>query len=283
MKRNLSELGSMAKDLLGQKKMLSGEDYTSQLEAIVKSLAQMAESNSIEIKAEKKIDFIEKMSFEIRTPMNSILGFTGLLKDSYFSKEEKNEFISLIEKNTEQLVQLLNDLTDLTRIENHQLQIKKEVFGLNVFILHFISDYQQSMREHHIHLKKIEDQSIKDDTCITTDPYHLRHILDNLLLNMITFSDNSNICIYIGVENNQSLIIKLTNEDVELPETISRSIKKHITDSIQKANFDGTGLRLTLTKALVDLLDGEISFHCDKQKGSEFIIKIPIEICPLEI
>jgi len=282
MKTNFSELGSLSKKILKQKDELSVEDYISQLEIIVGSLAQLAD-NQTDISIPKKGDFLEKMSFEIRTPMNSILGFTGLLKDSYFSIDEKNEFINLIEKNTEQLVQLLSDLTDLTRIENHQFQIKKEEFGLNVFVLHFISDFKSHLQEHHIRLKKSNGTHLKENTCITTDPYHLRHILDNLMLNMMAFSENSNIWMHIALENNQYLVIKFSNDDVELPKTISRSIKKHIADSLQKANFDGTGLRLTLTKALVDQLNGEIYFNCDKQKGSEFIIKIPVDVCPFEI
>jgi hypothetical protein len=88
--------------------------------------------------------------------------------------------------------------------------------------------YKSHLQEHHIHLKKSNGTHLKENTCITTDPYHLRHILDNLMLNMMAFSENSNIWMNIALEDNQYLVIKFSNDDVELPETYSRNIKKHI-------------------------------------------------------
>ncbi|NOR87287.1 MAG: hypothetical protein GQ527_06730 [Bacteroidales bacterium] len=281
MKADIIQLSKLAAKLVQQKEKLKPQEYQGQLEIIVESLADISNKNNTETQL-KDVDLIEKMSFEIRTPMNSILGFTGLLKDSYFSRQEKEEFIDLIEKNTEHLVQLLNDLTDLTKVESSQINLRIKEFELNVFMLNFIADFQQRAKEKNITIDKVPSNKIQDNICLSTDPYQLRHILDNLILNIIAFSENNHILLKTYIEDDNFLIIKILSENIELPETLSRSIKKHISYSLKETNFDGSGLRLTLTKALVDLLKGEIDFKCIPNQGSEFTIKIPITNCKMK-
>jgi len=281
MNTKLIKLANSAADLVKQKEKLRPSDYNKGMESIVNDLA-IASSKLQSSLGKDEVDLVEKMSFEIRTPMNSILGFTGLLKDNYFSLEEKNEFIDLIEANTQQLVQLLNDLTDLTRIENLQLEIRKEEFELNVFILNLMSDFSSLIKDRNVSLSKFMGQGIKDDICITTDPYQLRHILDNLLMSIINYSENTQVLFSVDIENKDTLCMKILSNNVELPETISSSIKRHISYTAKENTFDGTGLRLTLTKALVDLLDGVIKFNCEPGKGSSFTLKIPITLCAIK-
>lgn len=277
MKTSVNKLSHSAAELLQQRAQLSDKEYQSKMEGLVGDLALLSERS--DVKAASDLGLMEKMSFEIRTPMNSILGFTGLLKDSYFTIEEKDEFISLIEKNTEQLVELLNDLTDLTKIENLQVSVRMEKFEINVFLLTFISDFQDLALSKNIVLRKKHNAELPQDACVYTDPYQLRRILDNLLSNLIKFIDNKNINLEAEVLDHSFLVLKISSDHTELPETISRSIKKHIELSGEQASFDGTGLKLTLTKAMVDLLNGEIEFSTLEGKGSQFVVKIPVKVC----
>lgn len=277
MGSSINKLSHSAAELLQKKEEISGNEFQSKMEELVGDLALLSERS--DVKAANDMGLMEKMSFEIRTPMNSILGFTGLLKDSYFTIEEKDEFISLIEKNTEQLVELLNDLTDLTKIENLQVNVRMEKFEINVFLLTFISDFQELAQAKNIVLSKKHNLGLLQDACVYTDPYQLRRILDNLLSNLIKFIENKNITLEAAMMNNNYLILKISSDHKELPETISRSIKKHIELSGEQASFDGTGLKLTLTKAMVDLLNGEIEFNTLEGKGSQFVVKIPVKVC----
>ncbi len=277
MSSSINKLSHAAADLMQRKANLSDNEFQSKMEELVGDLALMSERT--DIKAASELGLMEKMSFEIRTPMNSILGFTGLLKDSYFTIEEKDEFISLIEKNTEQLIELLGDLTDLTKIENLQVNVRMEKFEINVFLLTFISDFQELAQSKNIYLTKKHNPSLPQDACVYTDPYQLRRILDNLLSNLIKFIDNKSISLETAIENDKFLVLKISSDHAELPETISRSIKKHIMFYGEQASFDGTGLKLTLTKAMVDLLNGEIEFNTQEGNGSQFVVKIPVKVC----
>ncbi len=278
MKTNLKKLSNLAAELIEKKDQLSSSEYQKQMQAIVDNLAKGSVKEKMKTPS-AEVDLVEKMSFEIRTPMNSILGFTGLLKDSYFTREEKNEFIDLIEKNTQQLVQLLNDLTDLTRIENFQMDLRIEEFEINVFMLNIIADFQKIAKEKNIALDKLPNKITLDKICISSDPYQLQHIVENLILSLINFSENNKIFLSVSIEESYILSISILSEKAELPETISRSIKKHISYSNKENTFDGTGLRLTLTKALVDLMGGKIEFNCAPKTGSEFVLKIPVKMC----
>lgn len=277
MGSSINKLSHSAAELLQQREKISDSEYQSKMEELVGDLALLSERS--DVKAANDMGLMEKMSFEIRTPMNSILGFTGLLKDSYFTIEEKDEFISLIEKNTDQLVELLNDLTDLTKIENLQVNVKMEKFELNVFLLTIISDFQEAAQSKNIILSKKYNPGVPQDACVYTDPYQLRRILNNLLSNLIKFITNKNITLETEIFNDNHLVIRVSSDYTELPETISRSIKKHIELNGEQASFDGTGLKLTLTKAMVDLLDGEIEFNTLEGAGSQFVVKIPVKVC----
>lgn len=280
MNVSINKLSLSAAQLLQKKTVLPSNEFHSKMEDIISNLAQVTANETLSIP--KDFGLLEKMSFEIRTPMNSILGFTGLLKDNYFTIEEKDEFIDLIEKNTEQLVELLNDLTDLTKIENLQVNLKMEKFELNVFLLNILSEFNNLHKEKNIELVKKANIELPKDICIYTDPYQLKKIISMLLNNLASFNKKIKLELNTQIINGQLLEIKILSDQLELPETISRSIKKHITSVKGQTNFDGTGLKLTITKALIDLLNGEIEFNSILPKGSEFALNIPIKVCTIQ-
>ncbi len=274
------KLSHEAYHLIQQKELLKDAQYLQKMESILNALAQESISSQTQYHP-GSLGIVEKMSFEIRTPMNSILGFTGLLRDNYFTTNEKDEFIELIEKNTEQLVELLNDLTSLSRVENLQVSLKMEKFELNVFLLDIITHFQELAQELNVKFFKSKKEVFLKDTCVYTDPYQLRHIIDYLVQNLFKFNRDSSIELNAEIKNGSFLVIKLSSNQKEFPETMSQSIKRHIAFNPNQYNFDGSGLKLTLVKALVDLLNGEVSFNADKDTGSEFVLTIPIKVCKL--
>ncbi len=278
MNLKLNEISLSAVKFLQQKDLITPEDYHKKLEDIVFTISRLTQDD-LATSFNREIGIVEKMSFEIRTPMNSILGFTGLLKDNYFSVEEKNEFIEMIEKNTEQLVELLNDLSELSKVENLQIPLRFEKFELNVFLLNIISEYQTKARERNVVFKKSSSANYPKDACIFSDPYQLRRIVDHLIINLLKFSENKTITLGAELRDDKFLIIRLCTEQMTFPETLSQNIKRHIGTSSINTGFDGTGLKLTLTRALVDLLNGEIVFCSTEGTGSEFMVTIPARVC----
>lgn len=279
MSNSISKLSLSASQLLQQKKVLSSSEFNTKMEEILSHLANITYDKPLRFNQE--IGLLEKMSFEIRTPMNSILGFTGLLKDSYFTIEEKDEFIDLIEQNTEQLIELLNDLTYLTKIENLQVNLRMEKFELNVFLLNIISEIKNDHKEKNIHIIKKIQEDLPQDACVYTDPYQLKKIIQILLSNLSRLNDHTHIELKANILEDHLLEIRIISDQLELPETLSRSIKKHIKELQEQSSFDGTGLKLTITKALVDLLNGEIEFNTIQPKGSEFVVQIPVKVCTI--
>ncbi len=280
MNSKLNEISLSAVKLLQQKELIAPDEYTKKMEDIVKTISKLTQDDLMG-SFNRELGIVEKMSFEIRTPMNSILGFTGLLKDNYFSLEEKNEFIEMIEKNTEQLVELLNDLSELSRVENLQIPLRIEKFELNVFLLNIISEYQAKAHEKRVDFVKSPSVSYPKDACIYSDPYQLRRILDHLIVNILRFSEKNTIILGADILEDKYLVLKLITEQVSFPETLSQSIKRHITHNMSATSFDGTGLKLTLTRALVDLLNGEIVFQPYNDNGSEFVVTVPVKVCYL--
>ena len=278
MKTNFIKLSAQAADLIANKSKIPSSKYMEKMEALVYKLAEEHDISKLESPS-TDLDLVEKMSFEIRTPMNTILGFTSLLKDSYFTQKEKNEFIKLIEKNTQHLVQVLNDLTDLTKIENFQTNLRIEEFEINIFILNLMASFQEVAKEKGITLDKLPSKISLENICVSADPYQLQHILENMLLSVINFSENNKMHLSVNIEESSFLLFTVISENDKLPDTMINNIKNYISYSGKEKSFDKTGLRLTLTKALVDLMGGKIEFNCIQEKGSEFILRIPINKC----
>jgi len=277
MNKSLHKLSLSAAQLLQQKPILASQEFNNKMEDILAHLANITSDSPMRFSHE--IGLLEKMSFEIRTPMNSILGFTGLLKDSYFTIEEKDEFIDLIEQNTDQLIELLNDLTELTKIESLQVNLRMEKFELNVFLLNIISEFKNDLKNKDNKLIKKISKDFPIDICVYTDPYQLKKIIQILLSNLSRLNAQLNIELRADVIEDHILEIRILSDQLELPETLSRSIKKHISELQKQSSFDGSGLKLTIAKALVDLLNGELEFKSIQPKGSQFLLKIPVKVC----
>jgi len=278
MTYDLSKLSLNAASLIAKKKDLSNENYHMMMESLVSDIAEFSFKRE-EGRSSSDVDFIKKMSFEIRTPMNSILGFTGLLKDNYFSEEEKNEFIKLIEKNTHHLVELLNDLNDLTKVENHQMDVRIEEFELNIMVLNIFSNFKDQAQKQEVQLDKISDNFDSEDICISTDPYQLSHIISNIIQYLLEYTSKGRIVVDSKVTDDKMLVVNIISGDSELSEANTDSIRTQISKISSTDNFDGTGLRLSLTRALVDLLKGEIEFFSKLGKGIGFELQIPIGVC----
>ena len=236
-------------------------------------------------KAEKadhlKSSFLANMSHEIRTPMNGILGFAELLKSYDITEEEKHEYLGLIEKNGKQLLNLMNDIIDIARIEAGEMRLQHKKFDLN----HFLDDIYQTLRNQHADkLKSIDFHLVKDSEqriFLFSDPGRLNQIISNLLDNAFKYTEKGSIEFgyRLNYTVNKVQYIKFFVSDTgkgigkkDQPLIFQRFGQVRELDEYKP---EGTGLGLSISKNLVHLLEGRIWFESQKSKGSTFYFIIP--------
>lgn len=255
------------------------EEFAKGLEEKVKDRTR--ELEKAKVKAEEsdrlKSAFLSNMSHEIRTPMNAIIGFSELLLEPSFEEKERIAFAQMIKTNGDTLLNLLSDIIDISMIESGQLKTSHSETNVN-----------QLMNTVHATFSKtnvIDDKSsvelILDCTdqeiILDTDPLRLTQILNNLLGNALKFTEQG--FVKLGCQLVSDQWIEFYVEDSGIG--IDLEYQKQIFDRFLKVEEDkdnlyrGSGLGLTITKNLVELLDGTIGLESEKGKGSRFFFRLP--------
>lgn len=232
-----------------------------------------------------KADFLASMSHEIRTPLNAITGMADLLAETKLN-EEQNKYVDVFRKAGDALLSLVNDILDLSKLEAEQLQLEEIPFNLFELLEETSDIYALKAAEKNIDL--ICDIDLKLKRYRIGDPSRLRQIILNLISNAIKFTEKGNIVIHVT---------KLENEDKALSFCVSDTgigIKKDKLDSIFASftqadssttrKYGGTGLGLTISKRLVEMMEGEIWVESIYGEGSDFYftVKLPLQEKSLE-
>lgn len=237
------------------------------------------ELESARLKAEEsdrlKTSFLANMSHEIRNPMNGIIGFAGFLKDENISVVERIRYAEIIEKNAQHLMNIINDMIDISKIESGHDQIKYE----NISISELMNDlssffYEQALRKG-LALHIVSSVG-RDSDYIITDPQKLRQILVNLINNAIKFTDLGDVTVRARKAGSE-LIFSVKDTGIGIStEEISR-IFERFKQSYENKNktYGGTGLGLSISKAYAELLGGRIEVQSDQAKGSTFVLFVP--------
>jgi PAS domain S-box-containing protein len=234
-----------------------------------------------------KSEFLANMSHEIRTPMNAVLGYAELLG---FTLEDRTQrdYLESIKSSGKSLLTLINDILDLSKIEAGKLELQFEFVSSQIFFSEFERIF--SLRISEKGLKFILDISSGTPAGIYIDEARLRQIILNLIGNAIKFTEKGSIRLKVYAENPQiinysigkaeefiDLIIEITDTGIgiskEMREEIFYPFVQGQRQNIKK--YGGTGLGLTITQRLVQLMEGTIDIDSRLKKGSSFKIKIP--------
>jgi len=234
------------------------------------------ESMRIKDKSEKseklKSLFLSNISHELRTPLNAINGFSNLLIKSNKSKDDKKQYINIIKKNSDQLIKLIDDIIDISKIESNEIEIRNERCSLIEIIENVYDSNKIKINE-----KKIKFEIDKKTNIILySDKYRIMQILNNLISNAIKFTESGYIKIGYYLEKH-NIIFHVKDTGIG----ISKSDQEYIFESFKQVNeehskkYSGTGLGLSITEKLVKILGGEIWLESVINKGTEFYFTLP--------
>jgi len=240
---------------------------------LLKSKQLAEESNSL------KSAFLANMSHEIRTPMNGVVGFTQLISDPNIKDEDRIRYSEIISKSSMQLLRVVNDIIDISKIETGQIILDVCDIDLNDFFEELYEIYLPIANEKNLSL--IKDIISPELKCINSDYTKLRQIMDNLLNNAFKFTSKGSIIFgYEQLETGVVFFVKDTG--IGLNEEDRAIIFNRFTQAkmqVENNTKGGTGLGLAISKAFVDFMGGEFWVESEVNMGSQFYFTIPKQKC----
>lgn len=250
----------------------------------VQSRAKLVEAKRKAESAEQlQEQFLANMSHEIRTPLNGIIGMTNVLQHTALS-EEQEEFVQIIRQSSDNLLMLINDILDLSKIKAGKLSVENVPFHLQKVMDQAVAPFHLKAKEKGIRLSILLDRSVPLQ--LTGDPLRFTQILSNLLGNAMKFTESGSIEIRVCEELPQQetkktiLSIFVTDTGIGIP------VEKldHIFDSFEQAasettrKYGGTGLGLSITRQLCEKMGGGIAVSSEVGKGTTFRVQLPFGI-----
>lgn len=229
-----------------------------------------------------KSDFIAIMSHEIRTPMNSVIGFTDLIAQTKLDDKQK-KFIDTIQLSSNRLMNLLNNLLDLSKLEAGKNVFCAYTFDLQNLVRDMTNTFAMVARKKHLAFSVV--MKSKPHNLLIGDQGKIQQILDNLISNAIKFTERGAVTVEVssapGHGNKQILLcFRVIDTGSGIPQDRLHLLFNKFTqiDSSTKRKHGGTGLGLSISKHLVELMDGRIGVESQPDRGSCFFFEIPINL-----
>lgn len=230
-----------------------------------------------------KSQFLSSISHDIRTPMNAIIGMTTIASTRLDDKERVKDCLNKIATSSRHLLGLINDVLDMSKIENGKFTINKEPVCLSDFMHDFISIIQPQVKAKHLEL----DLSILgiEDEIVITDSLRLHQIMQNIMSNAIKFTrENGKISLRMEQapydrEGYSLYVFRFSDNGIGMSEEFQKVIfqpfERAATSTVSKT--EGTGLGMSITKSIVDLMGGSISVTSRLNEGTTFTVSLPMQ------
>jgi signal transduction histidine kinase len=274
---------SLKNDFISEQK----EELLAQAEQLIlhqQDLEKLVEERTKELiiakeKAEEssklKTEFFNNLSHELRTPLNAIIGFANILTSYDITQDEKEMYSEIIQESSDKLLQLLNDVIEISELNTKQCRLFKSNVNLQKICVNLINKHSAKAFEKKLELR-IGKTVMNEEVFINTDKYRLKNILTRLTENAIKFTEKGFVEIGYNLKNNNiEFYVKDTGIgiDNDKKEKIFKSFSQ---ENIQiSQDFGGLGIGLAIAKENVKLLGGNIYFESEKNSGTTFFINLP--------
>ena len=228
-----------------------------------------------------KSEFLATMSHEIRTPMNGVIGMADLLSKTSLDSEQ-SEYLKAIMSSGENLVAILNDILDLSKIEADKMSLEKSLFNLPKLIQELIGLLQEQAQNKGVELNAKLSEQVPQH--IIGDATRIRQILLNLLSNAIKFTDKGQVDLMVKVDESSKqqcrLVIEVRDTGIGMSQKQLVKLFEPFTQAETSTyrKYGGTGLGLSITYRLVHMMNGRISVHSKEGEGSIFKLFIPCQL-----
>ena len=261
-----------------QQKKEQEKKYQTQLEEQNRKLEIALQHEGAANRAKR--EFLFNMSHDIRTPMNAIIGFTSLAATHIDNREQVLDYLKKISTSSQHLLSLINDVLDMSRIESGKVKIEEKTVHLPDLVHDVRSIIQPNVAAKRLSLF-IDTMDIEDEDIIT-DPLRLNQILLNILSNAIKFTPTGGmISIRISQKNGAPkgcvcYEFRIKDNGIGMSEEFQKHIFEEFSreESSTVSGIQGTGLGMSITKNIVDLMGGTIALTSEPGKGSEFIVTL---------
>ena len=255
--------------------------------AIKEDITEKKKTESILLEAKRKAEesdglktaFLANMSHEIRTPMNAIVGFSELLRTGEVNGPDRDEYFNIINSSCKSLSNLIDDIIDLARIEAGQIKIIEEACNPSAIMKELSRFFEEEIRKSKKSISLELNLNIPDDLISETDEFRLRQVLTNIIGNAFKFTQEGMIslgCI-LNEKNELEFSIKDTGIGIKKENIYSIFDRFRQLDGSSIRKYEGTGLGLSVSKSLVELMGGKIGVESRINEGSEFYFTIPFK------
>lgn len=248
-----------------------------QTEELSQAKEKAAESDNL------KSAFLANMSHEIRTPMNSILGFANLLKEPELNHDKQQKYIKILEKSGARLLNTINDIVDMSKIHAGLVKVNLKETNINKQIENIYNFFKPEVESKGIQFS-FKNSLPKKEAFFLTDCEKIYAVLIHLIKNAIKYTNKGSIEFgYGGTKSTASpteLMFFVKDTGIGVPKNKQKAIFENFVqaDIKDKMALQGNGLGLSITKAYVELLGGEIWAESDEGKGSKFYFTLPYRI-----